>query len=185
MSHILPLSNTNDTTSYGTLSQQQDNNNNDNDNNGDDNDMYTRATTRSVLWIRGMLSELSILVPFVVLSAIIISTIFYNKYNKWELSTSLYFSCQALVGIMYEVPAEDDRGSQLFTLILYILGSTCIYGAIAAYVNLIAERAVQSAKDIVLMESIESSRNGIIRPRDWCLYMCNKICYALDWNNNK
>jgi hypothetical protein len=138
-----------------------------------------------LLWIRGAMTEIAILAPIIVVITISVSTIFYRCYDGWEFSTSLYFACQTIVGIMYGVP-EEDRKSQGYTLLLYFLGSTYIYAAIAAYANLIAERTVASAKDIALMEHVEDLDNrGVILPRDWVVYACNKFCNALDWNHNK
>ena len=81
---------------------------------------------------------------------------------------------------------KEDRLSRSFTLFLYVLGSTYVYAAVAAYANLIAERAVKSARDIVYMERVEDlDYNGVIRPRHWVAYFCNLVFNALDWNHNK
>jgi hypothetical protein len=101
------------------------------------------------------------------------------------MSTAVYYACQTVVGNMYGEPEEVDKMSQSFSLFLYFLGATYVYAAIAAYANLIAERTVQSAKDIVLMEHVENLNNGIILPRHWLVYWCNKVCNALNWNHNK
>jgi hypothetical protein len=147
---------------------------------------YFKRTPR-ILWIRGALSDLAILAPLIVVITIGVSAIFYRCYNGWEYSTSLYYACQTIVGIMYGVPEGEDRISQSFTLFLYFLGTTYIYAAIAAYANLVAERTVKSAKDIVLIENVRDLTNnaGVILPRQWIKYFCNIACNALDWNHKK
>lgn len=151
-----------------------------------DSDGYLFRRAPRLLWIRGALSDLSVLAPTIILVTIIAASVFYRRYNEWEISTAVYYACQTVAGIMYGVPGGEDRISKSFTLFLYFLGATYIYAFIAAYANLIAERAVNSAKDIVLMERVEDLDNdGVILPRDWIVYFCNLIGQALDWNNNK
>jgi len=136
--------------------------------------------------MRSALSELSVLAPLIICITILISSGFYRYYNGWETTTSIYYACQTVVGVMYGIPEGEDRLSRSFTLFLYFLGSTYVYAAVAAYANLIAERAVKSARDIVYMERVEDlDYNGVIRPRHWVAYFCNLVFNALDWNHNK
>jgi hypothetical protein len=151
-----------------------------------DQSVEIEAKTSRLLWIHGAMSDISKLAPIIIVVTLAISSLFFKFYHGWEYSTSLYFAVQALVGVMYGEPEEDDRISQSVTLFLYFLGATYIYAAIAAYANLVAERTVKSARDIVHMEQVEDLDNdGIIVPRDWVVYFCNRFFNALDWNNHK
>ena len=140
----------------------------------------------SILWIRSALSDLCIRASVVIAVTIAISTICFKYYNGWETSTSLFFACQTIVGIMYGEPEETDRLSQSLTMLLYFLGSTYMYVAVAAYASLIAERTVKSARDIVLLEQVDDlENNDTPRHRSLLIRACNHISTALDWHDNK
>lgn len=131
-------------------------------------------------------TDLTILAPLLIFGIISVGTIFYKIDQDWDFSTCVYFAAQALVGVMYGVPEETSRISKVVTLFIYFLGSTFVYAAISEYANIIAERAVQSAKDIVRMESVQDVYgDGYISPRNWFRFCVNRALSAVNWNKRK
>jgi hypothetical protein len=81
---------------------------------------------------------------------------------------------------------SQKRTIELDNLVLYFLGSTYIYAAVAAYANIVAERALASAKDIVHMEKVEDlNHDGFISPFEWGVFFVNRFFSVLNWNENK
>ena len=130
------------------------------------------------------LSDIAFLAPFIVFSVIAISTVFYKIHEHWDIYTCFWYSCQALIGAVYNIPEGKDSITKSFTLFLYFLGGSFVYAAIAAYANSIVERAVSSAKDIVRLE-LDQDGDGIITRRERIHYYCNECLLALNWNERK
>lgn len=87
---------------------------------------------------------------------------------------------------MYGVPEEKDRYSQIFSLLLYFLGATYIYAAIAAYADIITERAVALSKDVARMDNvIDLDGDGVISCSEWMTYFHSRLFSILNWNENK
>jgi hypothetical protein len=132
------------------------------------------------------LAKLYVLAPLLIITTITVASLFYKFYHNWEMSTCVYYACQILIGVMYGVPAETDRYSQMFSLLLYFLGATYIYAAIAAYANIITERAVASSKDVARMDNVtDLDGDGVLSCGEWMTFIYNRILSAMNWNQNK
>lgn len=88
-----------------------------------------------------------LLAPLIIFVSIALATLFYYCYNDWPLSTSLFFATQALFGCMYEVPSETRPLSEVFTMGLYLWGSTLCAGAIGAFTSHVVEHASIVSRD--------------------------------------
>ena len=75
---------------------------------------------------KNIFSNLFLVVPLVFLSSTAVGVTYYSISHSWELSTSLFYTIQVLLGCMYGVPYESEVPDQAFTLALNIWGSTIL-----------------------------------------------------------
>lgn len=94
-----------------------------------------------------LVNDILLLAPLIILSSILLATLFYAVFNDWPWATSFFFATQALFGCMYEVPTETRPLSAVFTLGLYLWGSTLCSGAIGAFASHVVEHASLVSRD--------------------------------------
>jgi hypothetical protein len=136
----------------------------------------TEQNKKSCLRCDDIFSNVAVLAPFTIFITISGATLFYKLHHNWDISTCIYYSCQAVIGVVYGVPEETDQASKIFTMILYLLGTTIIYAVIAEYTNIIVERAMKSANDISRMETVQDlNGDGRISRYEWAVFTATKL----------
>mmetsp|Transcript_14833 Transcript_14833/g.22324 ORF Transcript_14833/g.22324 Transcript_14833/m.22324 type:complete len:380 (+) Transcript_14833:68-1207(+) len=132
------------------------------------------------------LSNIYYVTPCAVLVCILGASLFYKYYHGWDYSTCLYYATQALVGEMYGIPEENDPLSEAFTLLIFIIGTTCVAVAIGAYASMVAEHAVYRARKRVRMTAVEDlNHDGVISLDEWCVYYWSRFLDVIGWDDHK
>lgn len=88
--------------------------------------------------------NIAIIAPFVFFSSLIVGTAFYSIFNSWNLDVSFYYATQVILGNMYGVPSEPNYWSPVFTLVLFVWGTSMIATAIGALISQIVTKTLKT-----------------------------------------
>ena len=114
-----------------------------------------------------------------------LGSIFYSTHENWDIYTSTFYSTQALLGCMYGVPNNIDMFSNVFTLILFIYGSTMLAGALGVLATTVVDNATkQERRRMKLYSPIDEDNDGIVGINDWVHFYINNILVTVGWNEH-
>jgi len=94
--------------------------------------------------------------PVIFIIATVVGTLFYTLYNKWDVPTSIFFAINTLLGANYGVPDNEDIASKFVSIILYILGTSLIAAAVAAFTTNTVKNAKSMQDEVRKQERFKS-----------------------------
>ena len=132
-------------------------------------------------------SNVYLIVPTVYLTSLGAATLFYNAHNNWGIPTSFYYATQVLNGVMYGVPEETNFDSQLFTIGLYLVGSTIIASSIGVYIAFIVEKTIKETRNgrLLLQKPVDLDNDGSISFTELLYFLFNNFLVKIGWEGHK
>lgn len=126
---------------------------------------------------KSYLDNLTVVVTVLFGVSVGLASVFYSLRHKWQLSTSLFYATQAITGCMYGVPEEKDSVSQVITMVLYILGSSIVTGALSVYLTSVVDGAIKKSRKKGLYISQTSKTDTVS--------LVDSLKKSIDWEDNR
>jgi hypothetical protein len=125
------------------------------------------------------LDDLTIVVTVLFGVSVGLASVFYSLWHKWQFSTSLFYATQAITGCMYGVPEEKDPVSQGITMVLYILGSSIVTGALSVYLTSVIDGAIKKSRKRGLYTApLQASKTDTVS-------IVDSLGKSIDWEDNR
>lgn len=130
--------------------------------------------------------SLLFIVPFIFISSVLLGSLFYCLHEDWDIYTSIFYTTQALLGCMYGVPGTvDDMASNIFTLLIFVYGSTLLAGSIGYLATNAVDYAIkQQRQRLKLYTPVDEDHDGIVGLIDWLQFYINNTLVFIGWNNH-